>query len=151
MAEGESKRKRIKEMSERSKNWDAEYFLKNFQEEMDRLERGMSHMVWDADDRRITACVRPLPITPKFEISETDEAFNVKVTLPGISKEDIKLNVDRDKIEIFACPDETTCKPFYVSFDPHAPLDPDSVEAKLEGGVLEVNAAKKKKTRLRVR
>ena len=55
MAEGESKRKRIKEMSERSKNWDAEYFLKNFQEEMDRLERGMSPMGWDADDRRVTA------------------------------------------------------------------------------------------------
>jgi HSP20 family molecular chaperone IbpA len=118
---------------------------------MDRLEHGMAHMVWDAHDHRVTPCLRPLPIVPKFDVSETKDAFELKVTLPGISKENIRLNVDSDKVEVFARADEGICRPFYVSLDPHAPLDPDSVEATLLEGVLKVRAAKKKKKRLMIR
>jgi len=146
-----SKDKRLKDIVEKSQFWDVEDLMENFDMEMAQLERGLGHMVWDTDEHRVTTCLRPLPMTPSFQISEDNKELKLKVKLPGVLKEDIRLNVDRNSVELFACTGELVCRPYYVSVDARGALVPESVEAKLSGEVLEVCVAKAEKKHLKIR
>ncbi|HJX04870.1 MAG TPA: Hsp20/alpha crystallin family protein [Thermoplasmata archaeon] len=145
-----SKDKHLKDIVEKSQFWDVEDMMRNFDREMAQFEHGLGHMVWDMEEHRVTTRLRPLPITPSFQISEDDKEFKLVVRLPTVSKEDIRLNVDRNSVELFACTDEAVCRPYYISVDASGELVPESAEASLSKEVFEVKVAKAKKKRLKI-
>ena len=151
MVDYRRKQHRLKELVETSQFWDAEELLRNLDEEMDRLERGLGHMVWDIHGRPVTMCLRPLPVTPKFSLSETDDRLELKVLLPGFEKDSVRLQVDKGGVEVFALKSEEFCRPYYVRVEARSILDPESADASLSEGTLVVKIGKVKKKRLEVR
>lgn len=145
------KHRHLRDIVEESQYWDAEDLLRNLDEEMQRLEQGMGHMIWDTDERLVTRCLRPLPMTPKFSIKESADDFTLEVDLPNVPEEHMHVNLDRDAVEVFACTDDTVCRPYYVSVESKGPLDPDSASLKLTGSTLHVKVRKAKKRRLTVK
>jgi HSP20 family protein len=98
---------------------------------------------------------RPLPESP-FEISKTamkemreplvdifeeDNQLRVYVELPGVEKEDIKLNFGKDCIKVRA-------RNFYRTIQvPSGQADTDGVSTEYKNGVLEIKMPKAKKLR----
>jgi len=151
MADAAKKPRRLAKIVEESQFWDAEYLLKNLDAEVDRFERGIGHMVWGPDDKPITRFLRPLPIAPKFGASDTDREFTLKVVLPNVPEEHMRVNVDKESVEVFACSDEQVCKPYYVRVNSKGRLDPDSAQLKLSDSTLQIKVAKAKKKKINVR
>jgi len=151
MVNANPKDKRLKEIADKSRFWDVDDLMRNFDREMAQLEQGLGHMVWDTQEHRVTTFLRPLPITPRFQVFEDDKKFGLKVTLPRVSKEDIRLNVDKSSAELFACSGDSVCRPYYVSVVANGELDPETAEAKLTGDVFEVSISKGKKKRLKIK
>jgi len=141
----------LRELVEESRFWDASDLLRNFDEEMERIEHGLGHTAWDSTSRPVSICLRPLPTVPRFEVSETKEDFSLRVFLPGVSTENMHIDVDSRSVEVLACSDEIICKPYYVSVESGGPLDPHSAEARRDGHWLEIKVHKPKKRRLEVR
>lgn len=141
----------MKEIVDKSRSWDVDDLIRNFDREMAQLERGLGHMVWDVKEHRVTTFLRPLPMTPIFQVFEDEKEFRLKVTLPNVSKEDIRLNVDKSSTELFACSEDAVCRPYYVSVVANGELDPESADAKLVGDEFEVRVTKAKKKRLKVK
>ena len=143
--------KPLKDIVSESKFWNAEDLLRNLDEEMDRLEQGMEHMIWDIQERAVTRCLRPLPMTPKFGVKEGEKEFALSVDLPDVPQEHMRVNALKDRIEVFACTDDAVCRPYFVSVESHGQLDPDSVALKLTGMTLHVKVKKASKKRLKVK
>jgi len=146
-----SKDKHLKDIVEKSQYWDVEDMMRNLDREMAQLERGLGHMIWDMDEHRVTACLRPLPITPTFEVSENDKEFKLKLRLPGVSRDDIGLTINKDSVELFACAREAVCRPYYISVDARGTLLPESAHAKFSGNDFELRVAKAKTKRLKIK
>ena len=143
--------KTVKEIVEMSRLWNAEDLLRNFDEEMSEFEQGLGHMIFDVDENRVTTWLRPLPVTPRFELKETDKELELVVSLPQISRDKVRVNIDKNRVELFACSNDAVCRPHYLAIDARGILDPDSAKAKMEGEVFEVKIAKVKKKRLDVK
>jgi len=152
MADPRSRSRRsIKDIVEESKHWDAEELMQNLDEELERMEHGLSHVVFDMDDRLVTKFLRPMPVAPTFE-EESDEAnMKVRVSLPGMHKDHVRVNVDKDSIEVIACADDQICRPYYLSIEADGILEPGTANAEFNKGLLEVSVAKVKKRRLKVK
>jgi len=144
------RKRRARDLVEESRFWNAQDMLRNLEEEMERLERGLGHIIFDAEGKPVTRCVSPLPMTPKFEAKDEGETFRLKVNLPGVEKEDIRLFVERRSIEARAVSGQRICRPYYVIVDSPWDLDPENAEVKFEDGVLTVRAKRLKKTRVAV-
>jgi len=142
---------RVKEIADKSQFWDVDDLIRNFEEEMARLEHGLDHMIWDIQDNRVTPLLRPLPLTPAFDISENEKEIELRVRLPGVSKDSIRLNVAKNSIELFACAGDLVCRPYYMSLDVKDALDADSATAELEDWILVVKVLKAKKKRLQIK
>lgn len=151
MADNQRRPRSLQEMVEDSRYWDAHDLLRNFEEEIEKFEHGMGHMIWDLESRPVTRCLRPLPITPKFDVSETDEMFKLVVVLPDIPPEHVRLDVDPGSVEILACTDEELCRPYYVSVLSQGPLDTESAELEREGSTYTIHVKKAKKKRVKIR
>ena len=143
--------RQLREIVERSQYWDVGDMMRNFDRELAQLEHGLGHMVWDMEEHYITSHLRPLPITPSFQISEDGKEFKLIVKLPGVSGHDIRLNVDKSSVEIFACSGDVVCRPYYMSVDVVGELDPESADARLSRDVFEVSVKKTVKRRLEIR
>ncbi|MBN1678148.1 MAG: Hsp20/alpha crystallin family protein [Candidatus Thermoplasmatota archaeon] len=151
MADEITRARKLRELVEESRFWDASDLMRNFDEEFHRIEMGMGHTAWDSMYRPISICVRPLPTVPRFETSETKDEISLRVVLPGVPPGNVHIDVDRRSIEVSACSDDLICKPYYVSVESHNTLDPDSVEAKQEGRWLVIRVRKVKKRRVEIR
>ena len=151
MAEVRRKQQRLKEIVETSQHWVVEDLLRNLDEEMDRLEHGMGHLVWGMDNRPVSMCLRPLPATPRFEVKESDDEFDLSVILPGFSKDNIRLDVERDGVEVVPTRPDEFCRPYYVKVGSKGSLDIDVAEASLADGVLSVKVKKARKKKVSVR
>ncbi len=151
MVDNVNKPRKLKEIVDESRFWVAEDLLRNLDAELDRIERGIGHMVWGSDDKLVTRLLPPLPITPDFNVSDTGDHLTLKVVLPNVPEEHMRVNVDKDGVEVFACSDDPICKPYYVRADSKAPLDPESVKLKLSGSTLHIKVAKVKKRTLEVK
>jgi len=94
------------------------------------------------------------------DVKETENEFVVEVAIPGIKKEDVKVELNENVLSISSelkkeenkSNDKYTRKEFsYSTFkrsftiDEDA-IDADNVEAKFENGILNVHLAKKVKT-----
>lgn len=150
MVETNRRQHKLKDIVEMSQYWDAEDLLRNLDEEMQRLEQGMGHMIWDIEAKPVTRCLNPLPVTPKYETTNSEAEFKVRVRLPGVAKEDIDLRVHAGMIELYARQAEKACRPFYMSIDAPGTLDPETARMKLQKGFLEIVVLKVKKKRVRI-
>ncbi len=151
MGSGQVKGKRIREIVDKSQYWDVDDLIRNFDREMSQLEQGLGHMIWDLDQHRVTTCLLPLPVAPSFDVNEDEKEFKLKVKLPGVSRDELRLRVEKDSVEVFACVGDTSCKPYYLSVVAKGELDPESADAKLSGSTFEVRVQKAKKKRLKIR
>jgi HSP20 family protein len=96
-----------------------------------------------------------------FDASETDHAFLVRADLPGVTKEDISVEVDGDVVNIQATikrelnegervlRTERAAGQYARSFKLNQDIDQAQVLAKYENGVLELTLPKKVPTGLR--
>lgn len=93
---------------------------------------------------------------PSVDISETDDQFNVSVALPGMSKEDINVDLDNGRLSISGERKfeneqegknyhrvESKFGSFNRSFQLPDSIDEDSIEAKYVNGVLNITIEKR--------
>ena len=117
--------------------------------------------VLDATRKDITTKIVDYTFVPGKDIIETDDDIIVHIALPGIKKEDLKLNVSEKIVEVRAKFDvEADISGTYVTLtdrqtgivkrDVILPkkVIPDKASAKLENGILRVKIPKLEKTEL---
>lgn len=92
---------------------------------------------------------------PSVDISETENSFEIEVALPGMSKDDIKVDLDKGRLTIsgertFESEEnnknyhrlESGFGLFSRSFQLPDSIDEESIEAKYENGVLDITISK---------
>ncbi len=117
--------------------------------------------VLDSTRKDITTKIVDYTFVPGKDIIETDEDVIVHIALPGIKKEDLKLNVSEKMVEVRAKFDvESDISGTYVTLtdrqtgivkrDVILPMKviPDKASAKLENGILRVTIPKLEKTEM---
>ena len=93
---------------------------------------------------------------PAVNIKESDKQFNIELAVPGFSKEDFKINMEGDVLNISAQRKSETEKKeekytrkeysynsFSRSFTMPANANADAIEAKYDSGILKLDIAKK--------
>ena len=98
---------------------------------------------------------------PAVNIRETDESFMIEVAAPGLSKENFKVNLDRDRLEISSelkkeknesdqkySRREFSYQSFQRSFTlPEGTVDGDKISAKYTDGILFVTIPKREEVK----
>jgi HSP20 family protein len=91
---------------------------------------------------------------PVYEIKETDEAFGLTVTLPGVAKQDLEITAEADSLRIVGKrswnrPEdwtvvyrETTDATYLLELDHDNSVDTEKVHAELSDGVLRLSLPK---------
>ncbi len=103
---------------------------------------------------------------PFIDVIETDKEVIATAEMPGLEKQDIKLNLTEDRLEISAETKHEEKKEekgyvyrerrsgsYYRAISLPSPIDPDKSKASYKNGVLEIKMPKtevKKKTPLRI-
>lgn len=100
--------------------------------------------------------LRSTGMTPRMDVSETDQAYVVKAEMPGIKKDDIKVSVDGNQVSISAqtqqqseqksenmlCT-ERSWGQYYRSFTLPQSVDDAQAKAEYHDGILELTLPKK--------
>ncbi|MES2759258.1 MAG: Hsp20/alpha crystallin family protein [Pseudomonadota bacterium] len=100
--------------------------------------------------------LRSAGMTPRMDVSETDQSYLVKAEIPGVKKEDIKVNVDGNQISISAqsvqqteqkqenmLVTERSMGQYYRSFTLPVAVDDTQAKAEYHDGILELTLPKK--------
>jgi HSP20 family protein len=107
-----------------------------------------------AREAPLLAPLSPVAFTPAADVWETAEAFVALVELPGVSSDDVVVQVDGDELRLRGerraaapCPEhflrmERSHGAFVRSFRAGQPLDPDRVRAELRDGLLRLEVTK---------
>ncbi len=102
-------------------------------------------------------------VTPRLDVKETEKSYEIQAELPGVSKEDVKVSVDGQRVTIEAeCRQanerregetvvyaERTARRFMRSFALPTEVDDGAAQARLENGVLQLSLPKKQGTEAR--
>lgn len=118
-----------------------------------------------AVDRLFSGDLAALPLSPSCEVSESKASYLVKIDLPGVGKDQIKIDLHDGVLTIAGeRRDERASKPdeegrrhfsevsygsFSRAFSFPAQVDPERVEARFDAGVLSVTVPKTEATRAR--
>lgn len=100
--------------------------------------------------------LRSMGMTPRMDVKETDQGYEVHAEMPGVKKEDIKVNVDGNQVSISAqtqqeseekrenmlCT-ERTWGQYYRSFTLPQAVDDAQATAEYHDGILELTLPKK--------
>jgi HSP20 family protein len=100
--------------------------------------------------------LRSMGMTPRMDVAETDQGYVVKAEVPGVKKEDIKVNVDGNQVSISAqtqqeseqksenmlCT-ERSWGQYYRSFTLPQAVDDAQAKAEYHDGILELTLPKK--------
>ncbi len=78
---------------------------------------------------------------PLIDVMAEKEKFKIFVELPGVEKENVKLDVAEDSVEIKTNDEKKFYKMVYLD----SPIDPDTARATYKNGVLTVELDKKEK------
>jgi HSP20 family protein len=127
-------------------------------EEFWGLRRGRPLALFPGERLALTEPGRALlPETrrPYIDVVETDKDVITSVEMPGLNKEDIKINISADRLEIFAEKKEEEEKKgkdyiykerrsgsFYRTVSLPAMIDTNNVKATYNNGLLEIKAPK---------
>ncbi|WP_371765416.1 Hsp20/alpha crystallin family protein [Massilia sp.] len=92
----------------------------------------------------------------RLDVEETDDAYDVSADIPGVGKDDIKVEIDGNRVTIAAERKQDTEEKRgntvrserhwgrqYRSFTLHTPVDDAKAEARYENGVLKLHLPKK--------
>ncbi len=120
-------------------------------DEIRRLERRMEKLFEEFAERPIRIPFREGFKSPEADIIETDKEFRIVVDLPGVKKEDIKINATEDTVEISAerkreekeeregfLRREREFGKFYRRFTLPTKVNPNEAKARYNNGVLEI-------------
>lgn len=134
--------------------WRTGRFANPFRE-MTRYQERMDRLMNELMGARPEEGALGFDFTPSCEISEEERNYLLKVDLPGVKKENVKVEVDGDRLTIRAErkeEKEEKSKKRYLSeisygsyvrsFSLPQPIDEKKVEAKFEDGVLMVTVPK---------
>ena len=77
---------------------------------------------------------------PLTDINETDDQIAITVELPGVSKEDIDINVMEDKVEVNV---KTESRKYFKSIDLTSAVETESSKATYKNGILDLVLTKK--------
>jgi len=109
-------------------------------------------------DLRMPALFNQADTIPRIrmDVTESDQAYKVKAEMPGVKKEDIKVNIDGSQVSISAETKNETGQDngtaiwseriwgqFYRSFTLPQPVDDAQAHAEFRDGVLELELPKK--------
>ncbi len=100
--------------------------------------------------------LRSMGMTPRMDVSENDQGYIVKAEIPGVKKDDIKVNVDGNQVSISAqtvqeseeksenmlCT-ERSWGQYYRSFTLPQAVDDAQAKAEYHDGILELTLPKK--------
>ena len=93
----------------------------------------------------------------KINLTENDKSYSIRAEIPGVKKEDIKVNVDGNRVSISAevkqgkeekKGEKTICRECYQgssyrSFSLDSNVDESKAQAKYDNGILELTLPKK--------
>jgi HSP20 family protein len=135
-------------------------FLVPFTRTTNELARSFDRLFDDSFDRFFAPATTPAadaPHSPALDITETDRVYTVKLDLPGVTKEDVQVDIDGRRISVQAKTQRTEEKKdgdrvvyreramtsFARTFT--LPIEVDQVEsgAKLDNGVLTLTLPKR--------
>jgi len=104
---------------------------------------------------------KDLKTIPAANVSETPNAYVIELNVPGRSKEDFKVNIEKDLLTIsFEKKEETktegvksirrefSSNSFKRSFSLDEKIDVSNVQAKYENGILKIELAKKEEVKI---
>ncbi|MEO1515907.1 MAG: Hsp20/alpha crystallin family protein [Bacteroidota bacterium] len=106
-------------------------------------------------DDKLRPFAAPVKAAIPFNLIETDNGFRLELAVPGLSKEDIQINIDKDILKVSAKKEYKEAEGEKVlrrgfgayEFDKtfHLPktVDTDQINASFENGVLSIGLAKK--------
>lgn len=128
--------------------------LSDLQNEMDRLFRDLAGTAGSS--------ARRAGWRPSADIVETDEAFEIRVELPGFERDDVQVTVDQgvltvegrrtleaeDESRTFHLRERASGR-FSRSFSLPGSVDPRSVAGRLEDGVLRLDLPKEEQAKTR--
>ncbi len=121
--------------------------LRNLQREVDSIFDQFFNRSGDDSTSTVWA--------PRTDLSETDDAFRIRLDVPGMTKEDITINLQNNTLTVSG--ERTTERKeedeeyvrverafgnFHRTFTLPDAVDPESVEAAYEDGVLTINVPK---------
>jgi HSP20 family protein len=102
--------------------------------------------------------------TPAVNIAETDAQFEIELAIPGLSKEDIKINLDKNVLSVSAdkktetvdenkkfTKREYSFNSFSRSFTLPESADYSKIEADYVNGILKLTIAKKEEAKFQTR
>ena len=102
--------------------------------------------------------------TPAVNIAETENQFHIELALPGMKKEDFKINLDKNVLSVSAEKKEEVteegkkynkCEFGYTAFNRSFTLpetaDHTNIEAAYTDGVLKLSVAKKEEAKIQAR
>ena len=121
------------------------------------LARSFDRLFDDSFDRFLAPSAAAAQRIPALDVCESDRAYTVKLDLPGVGKEDVKVSIDgrRISVEAQARKDEEkkdgdrivyrerSLASYARSFSVAADIDQAESGAKLENGVLTLTLAKR--------
>lgn len=90
---------------------------------------------------KITAAREPLA-----DINTTDNEVRIILELPGVKKEDIKINANENVVEIIT---NDSIRKYYKTLELPSDADINSAKSTYNNGILEVTIVKKVETKLK--
>lgn len=100
--------------------------------------------------------LRSVGMTPRMDVHETDQAYIVKAEIPGVKKDDIKVDVDGNQVSISARAEQVTDEKtekmlhserswgqYFRSFTLPQLVDDAQANAEYHDGILEVTLPKR--------
>jgi len=107
---------------------------------------------------------RSVTKTPAVNIAETENAFEIELAVPGLKKEDFKINLDKNVLSVSAekkaenveegkkySKREYSYTSFVRSFTLPEVADQAKIEAEYTDGILKLNVAKKEEAKIQTR
>jgi HSP20 family protein len=80
------------------------------------------------------------PVAAGFRLQEDDKAWTVSLDLPGVSREDLRIQVEGAVVRIETRPEAP--RPYKAAYELPQDIDVEGTQAKLENGVLTLTLAK---------
>jgi len=91
-------------------------------------------------------------IVPSVNVYETETAYVIEALMTGVTKENVDVKLDKDKLTIFGKTQPVKCEQcilreieignYYRVFQTNAELDVQRIHAELESGILKVTLPK---------
>lgn len=91
---------------------------------------------------------------PHYDIFESEDAFDVKVSLPGVNRSDVDISIDGDSLSVTAMRSDQTTRgwrllrqelpqgDFRLNLRLNVPIKESKIKAQVENGILNLNLPK---------